>query len=713
MTAPISNALPVDTTAVASAADDDVAAATTVATVMKSSNDNETPPVYPMPVYLNFAPGGITFAAQTDTTTTEPATATATTNEATTATTIVQNTYNLTACSQSLNGASSSSGTSTPRSRRTSSGSLSSAVAAAALLSGTGSNDFDDNNDNNLASAASGGAVVETPDSIIYKAKVADDRLCSYIKLFVGAATAGPSSSASSGGGGGAEPPTPPTYLPSLSILANAAFGRLTGVPPNTAKAWADAMILQYADDDNDTTQGGTTWPSSEEDVLKEKPTPIRSTTAKGETTVALLKRLLEQGQAAEAMEAGNPHTCKKVFRPRPCGYVFKRGDIAWNCRTCQTDSTCVICDNCFRNSNHDGHEVYFHRTTPGGCCDCGDAEAWKVEGCCDSHRPQVDGDSEGGTPAIEDPEEAVRMAVRGLEDGVEALENLPTKLPPKLTAALGVVIGAAVRCLVQAVDGAGIGADPVQWKLRWADEAACIWNAAVQQEDYFRIHNSRKDESTSQSWKTPNDFLPESQMHRTNLPKNFVLQLRLHNDDVHTFDEVIDALHEPRHSRRNQNSDDPQSQSLVTLREAANEMTHHVDADGQVTVKTYSSIPSAMQGFKRLKSRGLHCAVVSTAQLDMELRARALSSWLAEISAAHPAAAVLVVHALLQVQSTQDLAGVAVWQEARSIPPWVAAGEADEVQASPAATHGGMLLASSQTATPAKIFSGLDLQKT
>lgn len=31
--------------------------------------------------------------------------------------------------------------------------------------------------------------------------------------------------------------------------------------------------------------------------------------------------------------------------------------------------------------------KVYFHRTSPGGCCDCGDEEAWAEEGCCDRHR--------------------------------------------------------------------------------------------------------------------------------------------------------------------------------------------------------------------------------------------------------------------------------------------------------------------------------------
>ena len=269
-----------------------------------------------------------------------------------------------------------------------------------------------------------------------------------------------------------------------------------------------------------------------------------------------------------------------------------------------------------------------------------------------------------------DDPEEAVRMAIKGRQEGIDTLRNAPTALPPRFAAALGVVIGAAVNCLVQAVDGAGIGADPSQWKLRWADEATRISNMAARNEDYY----------VSESTVTPNEFLLQTSPQA--LPQNYKLHLRLHNDDVHTFDEVIDALHEPRHTRRNSaNADGSQSQSLVTVREAANDMTHHVDADGQVTVKTYVGIGSAMQGFRRLKSRGLHCAVVSTAQVDIEQRARALSSWLAEISSAHPAAAVLVVHALVQINTQHDLGGISVWHEPRTIPGWAAVGHLDDVE--------------------------------
>ncbi|CAM9469984.1 unnamed protein product, partial [Ectocarpus sp. 13 AM-2016] len=121
----------------------------------------------------------------------------------------------------------------------------------------------------------------------------------------------------------------------------------------------------------------------------------------------------------------GEPETTLRSLREasggsRVCGYVFKRGDIAWNCRKCQVDSTCVQCDACFRRSDHTGHPVYFHRTAPGGCCDCGDEEAWAEEGCCSRHRARREdqGGAGAGDPLAALPPDfqaVARIVVRGV----------------------------------------------------------------------------------------------------------------------------------------------------------------------------------------------------------------------------------------------------------------------------------------------------------
>ncbi|KAG8046091.1 hypothetical protein GUJ93_ZPchr0008g13302 [Zizania palustris] len=68
------------------------------------------------------------------------------------------------------------------------------------------------------------------------------------------------------------------------------------------------------------------------------------------------------------------------------CGYVWGHNDLAYRCRTCEHDPTCAICVPCFQNGNHKDHD-YSIMYTGGGCCDCGDATAWKREGFCSRHK--------------------------------------------------------------------------------------------------------------------------------------------------------------------------------------------------------------------------------------------------------------------------------------------------------------------------------------
>ena len=47
--------------------------------------------------------------------------------------------------------------------------------------------------------------------------------------------------------------------------------------------------------------------------------------------------------------------------------------------RDCALDESCVLCSHCFCASSHKNHNVsFFIALQSGGCCDCGDAEAWR-----------------------------------------------------------------------------------------------------------------------------------------------------------------------------------------------------------------------------------------------------------------------------------------------------------------------------------------------
>ena len=55
--------------------------------------------------------------------------------------------------------------------------------------------------------------------------------------------------------------------------------------------------------------------------------------------------------------------------------------------RDCALDDNCVLCPRCFHASNHENHNVSFYLALqPGGCCDCGDREAWKLDAGCKFH---------------------------------------------------------------------------------------------------------------------------------------------------------------------------------------------------------------------------------------------------------------------------------------------------------------------------------------
>ena len=73
-------------------------------------------------------------------------------------------------------------------------------------------------------------------------------------------------------------------------------------------------------------------------------------------------------------------------YRRRVCQYAFMKNVIVWICRTCQVDETCVLCHDCFSHSNHEGLDVAFYHANAGGCCDCGDVDAWDRLGFCSKH---------------------------------------------------------------------------------------------------------------------------------------------------------------------------------------------------------------------------------------------------------------------------------------------------------------------------------------
>ena len=119
---------------------------------------------------------------------------------------------------------------------------------------------------------------------------------------------------------------------------------------------------------------------------------------------------------------------------PSMCGRVFKLGEPTYFCRECGKDTTCVLCAECFKHSLHRHHKYKMGTSQGGGCCDCGDVEAWKSHPLCDIHAKGAEQKTESkGFP--EDVAERARIAFEAILGYAFDLLTVThtTGLPPDL----------------------------------------------------------------------------------------------------------------------------------------------------------------------------------------------------------------------------------------------------------------------------------------
>lgn len=86
-----------------------------------------------------------------------------------------------------------------------------------------------------------------------------------------------------------------------------------------------------------------------------------------------------------------NNEETEQEFLKKPslmgCNAMFKKGDSVYRCWDCGLDDTCVMCKDCFNATDHTGHKYSFAISGgSGGCCDCGDTEAWRIPLNCRLH---------------------------------------------------------------------------------------------------------------------------------------------------------------------------------------------------------------------------------------------------------------------------------------------------------------------------------------
>ncbi|XP_028395905.1 E3 ubiquitin-protein ligase UBR2-like [Dendronephthya gigantea] len=112
----------------------------------------------------------------------------------------------------------------------------------------------------------------------------------------------------------------------------------------------------------------------------------------------------------AEEPRQGRVKLSQLSSPPTICGKVFKNSEPTYSCRDCAIDATCVLCMTCFGNGIHKDHNYRLNTSSGGGCCDCGDEEAWKQGASCKIHSVKSE-DSADEDPLKKLPEDFLSRA--------------------------------------------------------------------------------------------------------------------------------------------------------------------------------------------------------------------------------------------------------------------------------------------------------------
>ncbi|EGF83804.1 hypothetical protein BATDEDRAFT_21290 [Batrachochytrium dendrobatidis JAM81] len=146
----------------------------------------------------------------------------------------------------------------------------------------------------------------------------------------------------------------------------------------------------------------------------------------------------------------------------KACGHVFDRGEGIYRCRqvTCALDDTCVFCFRCFDAAAHEGHDTTMSIALgSGGCCDCGDPEAWKLAVYCKYHSPQSS------------DAHVASMDTQSILDGKPDIEKIPLAVTDAIRQTITTVLEFAISSLARSCENPQFVNDPAIIKAKHAPD--------------------------------------------------------------------------------------------------------------------------------------------------------------------------------------------------------------------------------------------------
>ncbi|KAH9947349.1 hypothetical protein B0H21DRAFT_339112 [Amylocystis lapponica] len=145
------------------------------------------------------------------------------------------------------------------------------------------------------------------------------------------------------------------------------------------------------------------------------------------------------------------------VLPGRPCGHIFKKGESCFRCKDCAIDDSCVLCSRCFEATDHVDHNVsFFIAQQSGGCCDCGDAEAWRMSIHCPYHPPSAEVSEYLSSFAAHTLQATPRAAPKVIFGGdIPAVKDYPHRniVPPDLRDTMNRTVAYALDFVLDTLD--------------------------------------------------------------------------------------------------------------------------------------------------------------------------------------------------------------------------------------------------------------------
>ena len=341
--------------------------------------------------------------------------------------------------------------------------------------------------------------------------------------------------------------------------------------------------------------------------------------------------------QAIESLEA----LCQSVPR-RVCQHPFKRHDIVWVCRTCQADETCVLCHSCYTQSNHEGHDVAFYHAQAGGCCDCGDPDAWDPAGFCPHHGPTTTGLGPLSSDVIHRVQGVVPAVVDWLVEKVAVVAEKAHERATPVPQQMRLQEAARMTIMPPLVDGPR---DVLPYSRRVRTDEVGFNPAAAGSNKTVRTQNSMESNGEdSLHGKGPPKY---SKVERLGIlaREGGGLFLILKSDDIHTTPEVVTALRDlfgtsssytesilNRLVRALRQHGQLVVWGTMELLTELNPTQIHLWLDGDRVAS--GLLGTAM--FSRallLNSHGLCCSIMTLEELQLEQRAAAVLQWLTSLA--------------------------------------------------------------------------------